>query len=261
MKGTVVGFHHKLNTTTMMAARAMNTLAVNPSQRESHLAKNNATKALEDFTTRLPVHEYKRAAKPENKLSSLLRSSKKGAFDIDDLVAAARPVQESVEFPIIEWSLDDDYSSENDKPDEVWPKRSLRDLDDDEDDDLREPFSRLGKRDRGCSVNKRLVRSKALRSDLSLLESPLVPLSRSFGVVPERPKSPTDFSINFDLERRVGSSQCPGKDSSPSTERIRSSTLPSTKDETVNTIHRGHRHAISTYDLGQAGGMFTFCSN
>jgi hypothetical protein len=183
-------------------------------------------------------------------LSSLLKRSKKGAFNMDDLVAAARPVQESVEFPTIEWSLDDDYSSENDKSDEVWPKRSLRDLDDD--DDLREPCSRLGKRDRECSVSKRLVRSKALPCDLSLLESPFLPLSRSFCVAPD----PTDSTINFDLERRVESWQ---ERSSPM-KSILSSALPSRKDETVTTIHGGHGRAISTYDLAQAA-MLIVCSN
>lgn len=242
-----------------MAAREPCRLAVNSKQREYHLAKVPATKALEDFTKRLPVHEYKQAAKkPENKLSSLLRRSKKGTFDMDDLVAAARPVQESVEFPSIEWSLDDDYSSESDKSDEVWPKRSLSDLDDDED----EPFYRLGKRNRECSVNKRLVRSKALTSDLSLLEGPFLPLPRSlFCGAPDISQGPTDFTVDlFDLERRNESSQGLRKHSSPSMKSIRSSTPPFTKDETVNTIHGGHQQAFSTYDLGQAA-TFTFCSN
>jgi hypothetical protein len=235
------GFRHKLNTTAMMAAREKKDSAVNSMQSEYHLAKNPATRALEDFTKRLPVHEYKRAAKPENKLPRLSRRSKKGTFEMDDLVAAARPIQESVEFPIIEWS-----SSENDESDEVRPKRSLLHLDDDKDEDLRVPSTRLGKRDRECSVNRRLVRSKALRSDLSLLESPFLLLSRSFCVAPEIPQGPTDFTINFDLERRVESWQKISKHSSQSTKRIRSSTLPLTKDETVNTIHGGHRHTIST---------------
>jgi hypothetical protein len=139
-----------------------------------------------DFTKRLPVHEYKRVAKPENTLSSVSRR-KKGAFDdMDDLVAVARPLQESVEFPIIGWSLDDDHSSDNDQPDEMFPTRNLRDLDDDEDDDRCGPISRLGKRDQECSAKKRLVRSKALTCDLSLLEKSFLPLSKSlFCVAPD----------------------------------------------------------------------------
>ena len=206
--------------------------------------RNPATAALEAFANRLPETEYERArAMASRSVTALVDSIERThrcLFDMSDLLEASKPVESSISFPIIEWSVEEfDGCPENDE-NEVSNPESISD-DEDDDNDLRVAFSPLGKRSRGVTTSNRLVRSKALKSHLSLLETSFLPISLSFCTDSCGLRSQTDFASKFDVEKWIEIAESAGSTSAFPGAHQRP--IPMKNQKFVNTIRR--RHALS----------------
>jgi hypothetical protein len=181
-----------------------------------HKVRNPATTALEiSGILHLPCDPDQHES-----TSSLLEqhydniTTMKSTFDLNELVEATRPIQESLGMPWIEWSFlsdDDDESSNSDKPSDqgTTPEEPHDDTNNDESfSSVLSPLLSyssppVGKRNRfKRSHNKnRLVRSKALNSHLSMLETSFLSLPR--GDKLDEPRSATDFPFSYDVERWI----------------------------------------------------------
>lgn len=125
-----------------------------------------ATKALEQLQGNLPAREYRRTVivSPDSSGSSLSSMGEIGckrSFDMDELIRATEPVEESIAFPVIEWCRDDSDEDETDVPPTF--NKSLTSFVRDEED---EDDTSLGKRRR---TSPHMVRCKSLKTRLCSL--------------------------------------------------------------------------------------------
>jgi hypothetical protein len=163
-----------------------------------------ATAALEKMT-RLPKRERKRA-KLQNRPAKQVTASVNGSpNDITNLLKASKPVEEGLSFPLIEWSFDDNFSSDNEQIDPITTRRPQlisSESEGDETTTTNTSCSPLGKRIGSLiSTNQRLVRSIALDAHLSLLETSILPIemSRSSCSISRRSSS-SSFSKKFNVD-------------------------------------------------------------
>ena len=77
-----------------------------------------ATAALESQQQHqlLPSHEYTRRkiALTKRRRKATARKNRQSTFDMVSLLDAAEPIEQSISFPAIEWSIDDDATDETD---------------------------------------------------------------------------------------------------------------------------------------------------
>jgi hypothetical protein len=193
-----------------------------------HQVRNPATTALEssgilhlsscdpdqhENTSSMVEQQY--MGQKETKRSSInVPTLMTSTFDLNELVEATKPIQESLGMPCIEWSFlsDDDESSKDDKHQGTIPEEPQDDMTENEDSSFSSVLSALlsyspsaGKRNhfKRSSHKNRLVRSKALNSHLSMLETSFLSLSRACCDRLGEPRSATDFPFSYDVERWI----------------------------------------------------------
>jgi hypothetical protein len=141
-----------------------------------------ATEALQRAMRKLPVREVgvSRLGRCSHSVitTRLDHLRVNPAFDMRDLIQATRPVQDSIAFPVIEWGTDDDEEGADNDSFDITRCRA-EPLSDDEDSELSNSSSSLGKRCRDEDSQPRLVRSKA-SSCLSSMDSVPDRLDSSF---------------------------------------------------------------------------------
>ena len=76
-----------------------------------------ATQALQSLEERLPAPEYLRRKERSRSCDTSVQTMAKRRrtrFDMEEMLAVIKPVEESIAFPKIEWSYDDEDTSTND---------------------------------------------------------------------------------------------------------------------------------------------------
>lgn len=126
-----------------------------------------ATEALKINMHTFPSREYAKSNVSMNIFPSTKRMKSSSGFDLNELVTVARPIEESIEFPMIEWDRDGEYS-EIDERDSCDSDNDTG-VDDDEEapPSRRMPICTLGKRGRGEQTE--MVRSISLKTSLASL--------------------------------------------------------------------------------------------
>jgi hypothetical protein len=192
-----------------------------------HQVRNPATTALEssgilDLSSCDPdQHEYTSSmveqqymGQKETKRSSIISTLMTSTFDLNELVEATKPIQESLGMPLIEWSFlsDDEESLKDDKHQGTIPEDPQDDTTENEDSSSSSILSPLlsyspsvgkGNHFKRSSHKNRLVRSKALNSHLSMLETSFLSLPRGGCDRLGEPRSATDFPFSYDVERWI----------------------------------------------------------